>query len=143
MHCREHVVQLHDHQRTLHEHGIETWVVTFSDRSRVRHWKAAEGLTFPFLHDPDREVYQAYELESSFFRAWSPRNLWSYVRAFFRGKEIAGILGDPHQLGADLLIDPQGKIQMGYYSQDPVDRPSLEQIIQAGQTKSGSTGGNS
>jgi hypothetical protein len=143
MHCREHVVQLHDRQQTLLEQDIETWVVSFSERSRVRHWVEAEGLTFPILHDPDRKVYQAYQLESSFFRTWSPRNIWSYIVAFFQGKDIVGIIGDPHQLGADLLIGPEGKILMGYYSQDPVDRPSLEEIIQAVQTKSSSTGGNS
>ena len=124
-------MQLHDHQQELEDQGIQTWVISFSDRSRVRHWKEAEGLTFPFLHDPEREVYRAYQLEASFFRTWTPRNIWSYVKAFIRGKDIAGIIGDPHQLGADILVDPKGKIRMGYYSQDPVDRPSLEKIIQA------------
>jgi alkyl hydroperoxide reductase subunit AhpC len=131
MHCRDHVMQLHHHREELESQNIQAWVLSFSDRFRVQKWKERKGITFPVLYDGERKVYQQYQLQKSFFRSWSPRNLWSYVRAFFQGEEIQGIIGDPNQLGGDFLIDPARVIQLAYYSQDPLDRPDLEMIFES------------
>lgn len=36
---------------------------------------------------------------------------------------------DFRQLGGDVLVDPEGIVQLHYLSDNPADRPSVEQLI--------------
>ena len=92
-------------------------------------WLQETQSPFPFLLDPEREAYHAYGLQASALRAWSPRTLWYYLKAAWQGRERLGKRGDPHQLGGDFIIDPQGIVRLAQPSRDPLDRPSLDQIL--------------
>jgi len=124
-------MQLHQTQDLLTQHAITVWIIGFGNLQRLRKWHKKEGFRFPLLYDKNREVYKQYRLEKSILRSWSVRNIWSYITAFFKGRRIHGILGDPHQLGGDFLINKQGEVALAYYSQDPLDRPTLDEIITA------------
>jgi peroxiredoxin len=123
------VVQLHQHKDEFENRQAQVVVIGFEKERRARGWRDQTGVTFPFLLDPERQVYQDYQIERSFWRSWSPRNLWSYVKAFFQGREIPNIGEDPNQMGADFIVDKGGILRMTYYSEDPTDRPSVERIL--------------
>lgn len=131
MHCREHVVQVHHHKETFAALKARVFVVGFEPERRARGWLEQADVTFSFLLDHDRALYNAFELERSIWRSWHPRNLWSYVQALLSGKGLPKIKADPNQLGGDFVIDPDGLLRLAYYSRDATDRPSVEQLLDA------------
>jgi hypothetical protein len=42
-----------------------------------------------------------------------------------------GNRGDTHQLGGDFVVGENGRIQLAHPSRDPVDRPSMAELLQA------------
>lgn len=76
-------------------------------------------------------MYRAYELDRSLLRSWSPRNLFSDMKAILAGKKIHGIQGDPNQLGGNFLVNPKRNIELAYYSTDPLDRPHIKEILRS------------
>ena len=94
-------------------------------------WLAETDSQFRLLLDPDRLAYQAYGLERSAWRAWSPRTIWYYIKAKLQGKEQYDSHGeDVHQLGGDFIVDNKGILRFVYRSHDPVDRPSVAELHQ-------------
>ncbi len=109
---------------------LQTNVVTISFGTPywAQMWLQETGSPFPFLVDAERAAYLAYGLESSVFRSWSPANLWYYTKAILQKRETFGRRGDPHQLGGDFIIDPQGIVRLVHPSREPTDRPSLYEV---------------
>ncbi len=111
--------------------ALETQVVTISFESSywTKVWLEETHSPFPFLIDPEREAYRAYGLQASALRAWSPRTLWYYLKAAWQGRERLGKRGDTDQLGGDFIVDRQGIVRLAQPSRDPLDRPTVAQIL--------------
>jgi len=111
--------------------ALDTQVVTISFESShwTKVWLEETQSPFPFLIDPEREAYRAYGLQASSLRAWSPRTLWFYLKAAWQGRERLGKRGDTDQLGGDFIVDRQGIVHLAQPSRDPLDRPSVDQIL--------------
>lgn len=75
-------------------------------------------------------MYQAYGLERSALRTWSPRTIWYYVRRLAAGARLQRARGDPYQLGGDFVVDTNGIVRLAYRSRDPADRPSVERLLE-------------
>ena len=87
---------------------------------------------FTILLDREREVYKAYGLEASFWRAYHPRTLWLYAKAILAGKKMHDSHGDDTtQLGGDFIVGKDGKLKLVYPSHDPSDRPSADLLLKA------------
>ena len=86
--------------------------------------------SFQFLLDPERKAYQAFGLEYSLGRSWSPKIWFEYARLMAQGRKWRGIQGDSGQLGGDFIVDRSGIIRMAYRSHDPADRPSVSDILE-------------
>lgn len=124
-------MQVHQQKQEFNHRKTAVLVIGFEPERRARGWLGQTGISFPFLLDTHQEVYQAYELERSLLRSWSPRNLWSYVVAFFKGREVHALSGDPNQLGGDFIVDQDRKLAMTYYSKDPTYRPAMDELLEA------------
>ena len=122
------------HQVQLQAAHTNVVTVSFDSLYWSRAWLQETGSPFPFLHDPERVAYRAYGLKSSLWRAWSPANLWYYLKATWQGRPTFGRRGNPHQLGGDFIIDQHGLIQLAHPSREPTDRPTLAQILASLQT---------
>lgn len=86
--------------------------------------------TFTVLLDRDRAVYQAYGLERSRLRSFSPRVVWIYIKRWFQRGEFYDSHGDDtSQLGGDFIVDKKGILRLVYPSRDPVDRPSVDDLL--------------
>ncbi len=94
-------------------------------------WLQETNSPFPFLVDQALASYRAYGLDSSALRAWSPRNLLYYAKAKLQGRETLGNRGDTHQLGGDFVVGPNGRLRLAHPSRDPIDRPSIDQLLHA------------
>jgi peroxiredoxin len=105
-------------------------IVSFGTLPAVQQWIRDTCVTFDVVLDSDRHVYQAYQLESSRWRSWTLRTLWTYAKLLMQGRRLQPKDGDPHQLGGDFIIDANGKIQLAYRSHDPVDRPPVDDLLE-------------
>ncbi len=105
--------------------------VSFGTEYWTNVWLKETQSPFPFLMDTEKHSYQAYDLESSTLRSWSPATVWYYAKAKLQGREIPAQRGDAHQLGGDFIIDPQGIIRFSHPSADPVDRPRIDELLTA------------
>lgn len=123
------MAQVVAHQAEIEAAQANVVTVSFGTPYWSQVWLQETGSPFPFLIDPDRTSYQAYGLESSVLRSWSPANLWYYTKAVLQKRETFGKRGNPHQLGGDFIIDRQGIIRLAHPSREPTDRPPIDQIL--------------
>ncbi len=125
------MAQLRRFTDELAQLDAQVLLVSFGEERWARAWLQETGAPFPLLLDPERAVYRAYGLETSFVRVWSPKVMWHYTRRVLAGQKLQSIQGDPHQLGGDFVVDGQGVIRLAYRSKDPVDRPPVEALLAA------------
>lgn len=64
--CRTHVTQLGRMYDQFREAGAEIIVILGENVEKAREYARGIGLPFPILSDPDRTIYQLYELEKYF-----------------------------------------------------------------------------
>ncbi len=128
------MAQVVAHHAQIQAANAHVVTVSFDMSYWAQAWLQETRSPFPFLVDTGRAAYQAYGLESSRLRSWSPANVWYYTKALLRGRETFGKRGDPHQLGGDFIIDHQGIIRLAHPSRDPTDHPALEEIVTILQT---------
>ncbi len=122
-------MQLHHFRQELADRRTQVFIIGFEKEERAREWRRRAQIDFPFLIDLKREVYRAYRIERSIFRAWHPRVLWFYTKRVFRGKGLPIFRADPSQLGADVLVSSEGIIRAVFASKDSMDRPSMDQLL--------------
>jgi peroxiredoxin len=123
------VVQLHHRRSEFEALKARVLLIGFEPTERARAWLRRGQISFPFLLDPNRSVYRAYELERSLLRSWHPRNLWFYYQRLRRGEPIPRVKADPNQLGGDFIIDRDRHVRLAYYSNNPTYRPSVEDLL--------------
>lgn len=106
--------------------------MSFTDREDwAQRWVEETCSAFPFLMDPQRQLYRALGLERSLARSWNLKTLWHYARAALSGRSLKPIQGDSAQLGGDFVVDEGGTLRYAHHSRDPVDRPPVDEVLQA------------
>ncbi|MCA9592622.1 MAG: redoxin domain-containing protein [Myxococcales bacterium] len=122
--------------------GVDVCVVTFSNDFMARAYVEETGLVWPLLEDPERALYQAYDmLKASFWDVWGPSTWLAYAREMWRGQKLKESDEDVNQRGGDVLIDPDGIVRIHHVGKGPADRPSVESlldVVRAAPTKSAS-----
>ena len=123
-------MDVHEAKKQVAALGAQVFIIGFEPERRARGWLEQSEVTFPFLIDEGREVYEAYELERSVWRSYHPRNLWSYAKALLRGEGLPEIRADPTQLGGDFVIGRDQRLHLAYYSRDATDRPAVSTLLE-------------
>ncbi|RME97142.1 MAG: hypothetical protein D6768_20350 [Chloroflexi bacterium] len=115
----------------IQAHQAEVVVVSFGTEFWVRVWLEQTQAPFPLLLDPERAGYKAYGLQRSMARAWGLRSSWYYFKAVvLRRQRLHSSHGeDTGQMGGDFIIDRHGILRFTHPSQDPTDRPPVEQLL--------------
>ena len=127
--CREHVAQLRLQYADFQALNTTIVVISFGSKETVQRWLQETETPFPMLLDPERIAYQAYGLDHSLLRSWSPKIWWHYAKLMLSGRRWRGIQGDSGQLGGDFIVDTTGIIRLVHPSKDPADRPSIDQLL--------------
>ena len=125
------MAQLCRHLGELERLNVRVLILSFGTLPAARAWLEETCSPFELLLDPERRVYEAYGLVRSVVRSWNLRTLWRYVRLLASGRRWRGIQGDSAQLGADLIVDPDGILRLAHYSYDPTDRPAADTLLVA------------
>ncbi|MFO0914644.1 MAG: peroxiredoxin-like family protein [Pirellulales bacterium] len=129
--CREHVLELLPLKDQLERGGVSVAVVTFERRDVAARYAQAVGLSWPMLIDADRHLYRAYGMPVAPWKRLLGRwEIWkAYLRLVGRGRRVQLPTDDVHQLGGDIVIDPEGIVRLQHISVDPTDRPATADVL--------------
>lgn len=109
-------------------------LVTFTAPDELRDYAARHDLGFLALRDPDRSGYRAFGLgRGSLRRVWGLRAARRYI-SLIRHDGIGGLhrpTEDTRQLGGDFVIDADGRLAWGFWSEGPDDRPTVGELVAA------------
>jgi peroxiredoxin len=112
--------------------GVSVVIISFAEPDRLVAYQEQHRWPFTILADPQRKVYQAFELKPlSWFRVFSPPVLKLYFKLWRRGLKQEPYGGeDIYQSGGDFLLNSTGHVLYAYRSQSPADRPAPEKLLQ-------------
>ena len=114
----------------MRERQIDVLVVTFEQAWRAEAYSKETGFPWPLLLDTDRSLYQAYGMDrGTANEVMGIHNWWLYLKLMARGGRVRRPTDDIYQLGGDVLIDPQGMVQLHYVGRGPADRPSIDELL--------------
>ena len=123
-------MQLQQAAEQIHELPLDVMAVTFQSGEVVDEYVRQSGWPWPFLVDPDRELYNAYAMHrGSLWAVLGPQSWWGYLKLMLKGRAVKSPAGDVFQLGGDVLIDPLGTLRLHHVTRIPVDRPEIESIL--------------
>ena len=113
--------------------GIDIVVASFATPARLKPYQEIKQWPFPIYADPDRKVYDAFELRRiAWWKILRPRVIWKYLKLIFKGRKIEGSHGaDVFQGGGDFLVTIAGGLLYEFRSDDPADRPTVRQLQKA------------
>ena len=111
--------------------GIAVVLVSFAEPERLAVYQERHHWPFPILADPERIAYRAFALNRlSWLQVFSLSTLKLYLRLLREGKRLQNYgKDDYYQSGGDFLVDGERNILFAYRSEDPADRPPLEQLL--------------
>ena len=125
-------MQLQQHQDDVESLGVAVVVVTFESPAIAENYARETAFPWPILLDGSRELYRAYSMgRGSRWAVFGPSSWWGYLKLLLRGRKLRLPTDDVHQLGGDVLIDPGGTVRLHHASRIPIDRPSVESLLEA------------
>jgi len=84
-------------------------------------------LPFPLLFDEHGNTYHAYSLGKGL--AIHARTPLEFARLVWREKRLYRPVGDMLQVGGDFIVDKNGIIRFAHSSEDPTDRPDVQELL--------------
>lgn len=134
------MTQLHEARDRLAAANASALIVCFGDADGARRWTQQVGHDFPMVADKEKHLYSGlFGFQSgSFFSIFGLSSISYYLRAAWSGKAIPkGNRGDDiYQLGGDAIVDGgndagegKGNVLFTYASQNPADRPSIDDLL--------------
>ena len=119
------------HEQELSEQNVDVCVVTFDAGMMAMAYVRDTQLTWPLLVDHDRSLYEAYGMaRGSWWNIYGPPAIGVYLRLLFRGRRFKPAGEDAHQLGGNVLIDPQGIVRIHYVGTGPADRLDISTLLE-------------
>lgn len=108
-------------------------IITFADDpERLAAYRAHLGLDVPVLADVDRVLYRMFgAARGSLRRVWSPGTLAMYAQLLRRGRRLSAPTEDTRQLGADAVLDQDGRLRRLWLPDSPNARIHIDEIIAA------------
>ena len=118
---------MRDHLDRLGE--VQPVVVSFNDDvGRLAAYRDFLEVDFPFVSDPERQLYQALGAERGRLRdVWSLGTLRMYARLLVRGMRLRVPIEDTRQLGADAVVDRAGRVVHVWLPDGPDHRPTIDE----------------
>ncbi len=105
-------------------------IVTFAGNpDRLAAYRKHLDLDVPVLADVGRELYHLLGAGRGSARAiWSPGTVMAYVQLLRRGRRLRRPVEDTRQLGADAIIDRDGRLRRIWLPPSPDTRPPISEL---------------
>jgi alkyl-hydroperoxide reductase/thiol specific antioxidant family protein len=116
----------------LRARGVHVVAISMSRPETLTRYRASRPLPFPIFADPERKVYAALGLgRTSWARFLRPGVIWRYLKMVAAGAKVRRVPEgeDALQTGGDFLVAADGRVLWEYRSDDPTDRPTVEQLL--------------
>lgn len=113
---------------------VHAAAVTFSPVERLADYRRHLGIDvgsgeLPVLSDVDRFYYRRLGLERApLRRVYNPGTLLMYARGLLARRRIRPPIDDTRQLGADVVLAPDGRVASLIRPSTPDTRPSVETL---------------
>ncbi len=120
---------MRDRKVQFDELNIQIVIITFTGGYWADNWLKDTGVDFPLLVDEANELYDRYGLKHSFWKTWQPKVLLDYAKRLLKGQSIKQSSGDLYQMGGNFIVDTDGIVRLAYRSDDPTDRPSVDDML--------------
>lgn len=106
-------------------------VVTFTDDpARLAAYRAHLDIDVPVVADVEQSLYQQFGVgRGSLRQVWSPGTLRMYAGLIRRGRRLRRPTEDTRQLGADAVVDRDGRLARLWLADAPDDRPDVGEIV--------------
>ncbi len=109
-------------------------LITFTRPEELVTYRREHDLPFPVVVDAERAAYRRYGLgRTSTARVWSAGTLRRYAQILRRDGfgTLRRPTEDTRQLGGDFVVDRDGRLAWGFWSEGPDDRPSVDELVRA------------
>ncbi|KAK6295197.1 hypothetical protein J4Q44_G00344230 [Coregonus suidteri] len=117
----------------LDSQSARVLVVSFGCREGAQLWLEQTGCKYDMLLDPQRKIYRAFGLGSSYLKVMNFHCLLQYAEYVVLGQEFPDIpprfLEDLYQMGGDFVLDEGGKVILSHPCKNPMDRPEVTQMV--------------
>ncbi len=131
MHCREHVVQLHQHLKQIHDAGAELYVIGNGGPQFIEGFRETTGYTGVVYTDPSLAVYEAAQLQHGLRTVLTVGTITRGIGALRRGFRQGRTHGHNLQQGGVLVIDKDGRVRWQHVSAEPGDNADPADIVRA------------
>jgi hypothetical protein len=138
-------MQLHRDRERFDEAGARLVVVGQGepeDAARFRDRFHVEGLEV--LVDAEREAYARAGTKIGGLRdLYSFRSVTQGIAISARHRMLQGrTVGDAGQLGAVLVVAPDGRVAWSHIAEDPADNPPVDEVLDAARSATGAGAGD-
>jgi hypothetical protein len=124
------VAQLRQYEKQFDTAAVDIKVVTFDNDFLSEAYVRETEMKWPLLLDESKAVYSAYGMtRGSLWDLYNPISIAKYLGLMFRGRSPGKPGSDWHQLGGDVVIDPEQIVRMHFVSDNPHRRPDVESIL--------------
>ena len=133
------MVAVREHLAELTATGLEIVVVTFAAPRLLRGYQARFAPELTVVSDESLDAYRAFGLRrGSAWSVWGPKVIARYGRLLRAGRNGTGpklgrpqLMGDPRQLGGDVVVDGDGRVSYIFRGTGPNDRPEIAALVAA------------
>lgn len=131
------MAHLQANQSILEAQSVRVLVVSFGNLEGSRLWLEVTGCIFSIVLDQQRTIYKNFGLGSSYSSVMKFDCLLTYSEYGAADRDLPDISAhleeDIFQMGGDFMLDERGKVIFRHPCKNPLDRPSVERILQAAQ----------
>jgi len=114
------------------EKGAQILLVGMGNREQAETFRKTFAPEFSIICDPERRLYQAYELKRAGLLQLASPSLWvKGMKALGSGHGMGSPQGDVFQLPGVFIIDTEGRVRFSHHSRDPADHPTPEELLSA------------
>lgn len=124
-------MQLHRSKSLFDDAGARIVLVGMGSVEETEAFKSKFDLSFPMVSDPDRELYNIFQIGfMSMASIFTPNMAMRTASALAKGHGVGIPHGDIRQLSAMFIIETNGIISYAQYAKDSADHPSPEQLLE-------------
>lgn len=125
------MAQLSARRGDLEKAGARVILVGMGNSAECEAFQKKFNVPFPMISDPDRELYQQFNLQRmSPLSVFSPVLALKSIAVVARGHAIGKPQGDVLQLAGVFVIDTGGRIAFSHRSDNPADHAAPEAILE-------------
>ena len=130
--CREALSDLQKQRQKIESGGSSIALVHMVSNDEAGRFFKRYGLDdVPRFSDPDRELYQAFDLQrGNIWQLIGPAVFWRGMKAFFSGHGAGRIRGDVAQMPGTFVLH-HGQIVQAFRNKTAADRPDYAVMAEA------------